>query len=88
MTTTNDGHHYNYSHDNEKNRNIRAWMRLIEKDRNYARILFGLPLQQPIKKGIREARDNWEAKQAGRRTERHRLRSQAQADTAPDQPLP
>lgn len=32
----------------QRYRTIRAWLKAIEQDRNYSRILFGLPLEEPI----------------------------------------
>lgn len=44
-----------YNFNNDKGRRIAVWLRLIERDRNYARMLFGLPLRQPIRREIRLA---------------------------------
>lgn len=35
------------------------WLKLIAADRNYSRILFGLPLQPPVRAGMRTARDEF-----------------------------
>lgn len=43
-----------YNFNNERGRRIARWMELIEQDRNYGRILFNLPLQEPIKTEVRE----------------------------------
>lgn len=43
-----------YNFNNERGRRIARWLELIQKDRNYGRILFNLPLQEPIKKEVRE----------------------------------
>ena len=43
-----------YNFNNERGRRIARWLELIQKDRNYGRILFNLPLREPIKKEVRE----------------------------------
>ena len=39
---------------NERGRRIARWLALIEQDRNYARILFNLPLHEPIRTEVRQ----------------------------------
>lgn len=43
-----------YNFNNERGRRIARWLALIEQDRNYGRILFNPPLQEPIKTEVRE----------------------------------
>lgn len=43
-----------YNFNNGRGRRIARWLALIEEDRNYARILFNLPLHKPIKKEVRQ----------------------------------
>lgn len=36
-------------------RNMETWCRMIAEDRNWARLLFRLPLQEPVRRDIRQA---------------------------------
>lgn len=41
-------------------RNIQWWLQKIKQDRNYSRVLFGLPLIEPIRPGLRQFRDEFD----------------------------
>lgn len=55
-----DGNGYNAYRRNARGDRIRWWVARIEEDRNYARIILGLPLKEPINPGIREFRDAYD----------------------------
>lgn len=38
------------------------WLAAIERDRNYARLLFGLPLIEPVSPAFRKWADSWIAR--------------------------
>ena len=42
-----------YNFNNDKGRRIAVWLAAIQKDRNYARMLLGLPLVAPVKTEVR-----------------------------------
>lgn len=54
----------NYGKDIEKNRRIRAWLDAIARDRNYARVLMGLPLIEPVSPAFRRWADDWRSRNA------------------------
>lgn len=57
--TTHDGQGYSIGFGTDKARRIQWWLDAIREDRNYARILFGLPLIAPVKPGMRAFRDRF-----------------------------
>lgn len=45
--------HQGYNFNNDKGRRIAVWLSAIRRDRNYARILLGLPLIEPVRTEVR-----------------------------------
>lgn len=71
----------------------RRWYDAIQRDRNYARILLGLPLIEPIRTEVRQTADRlgyrWpQTSQADRTTESRRPQDPARPAQAPDRPRP
>lgn len=52
MAVKQTGQGYNFNSD--RGRKIARWLALIEKDQNYARILFRLPLKHRVSRGAAE----------------------------------
>jgi uracil-DNA glycosylase len=42
-----------YNFNNDKGRRIEVWLNAIRRDRNYARIVMGLPLIEPVRTEVR-----------------------------------
>lgn len=59
------------------------WAALIAQDRNYARILFGLPLKQPIRAGVRACRDRIDPDGWRRNLRKERPEAQEPSGTTP-----